>query len=404
MTKKIYKSVVYKTTMAVVSLLSMFGLMGFVHAYADQVPAACTTNDFVLNLGQNSTVVYDETSPFGATTITYTVSTGNPNTSGSGCNVDSADINVTTPDGVVHNLQTNGNYPIGTPVTILGTVNYVADSSDKTGQVLITSANVQGDLHDNPVVIDPLNITKQVSALVINPSTITSISSSASAVVAGGTVNLTVTEQNDGDVNLTGAHVDVDNGVGTLSAPPTSGDDGDGILEPGETWSWTVNGVVINADTTFTATGHGMDPFGNDVTFPADEQEQDSVTVTVRAGEYCSPGYWKQAQHFDSWVTYSPTQKFSDVFGESITIMWSSKGKPAPVTDPTLLQALQANGGGINSLARATVGALLNSTSMSYSMTSAEVISAFQNAYPGTNTQYEALVSQFTIPENCPLN
>jgi len=114
------------------------------------------------------------------------------------------------------------------------------------------------------------------------PDTAVTISTSADTVYAGDTVDLTVTESNTGDVDLTGAYVDVDNGVGTLSAPPTSGDDGDGVLEPGETWNWTVSGVVINADTTFTANGHGTDPLGNDISYANGYlDEQDSVAVDV---------------------------------------------------------------------------------------------------------------------------
>jgi hypothetical protein len=115
----------------------------------------------------------------------------------------------------------------------------------------------------------------------INPNTDVKISSSASQVLAGDTVDLTVTEENTGNADLAGAYVSVDNGVGDLSAPPTSGDNGNGILEPGETWSWTVPGVVVNSDTTFTATGHGTDPLGNDITYPDYPDEQDSVDVTA---------------------------------------------------------------------------------------------------------------------------
>jgi feruloyl esterase len=53
--------------------------------------------------------------------------------------------------------------------------------------------------------------------------------------------------------------------------------------------------------------------------------------------------------------------KWSEVFGESITIRWQDKGKPENIEDPTLLQALQANGGGMNALARHSVANLLNS-------------------------------------------
>ncbi len=120
------------------------------------------------------------------------------------------------------------------------------------------------------------------------------------------------------------------------------------------------------------------------------------------AGEYCSPGYWKQSQHFDSWVGYSPTDSFSSVFGESVTIMWSAKGKPAAVTNPTLLQVLEANGGGVSSLARAAVGALLNASAINSSLTEAQVKQIFQDANPSGN--FEAAKAQYTFPENCPLN
>jgi len=121
----------------------------------------------------------------------------------------------------------------------------------------------------------------QITVYTISPDTMVGISTSASVVQAGGTVNLTITEQNTGDDDLTGAYVHVDNGIGDLSAPPDSGDDGDGILEVGETWSWTVSGVVVSAYTTFTATGHGTDSLGGDVTYPAYPDEQDTVNVDV---------------------------------------------------------------------------------------------------------------------------
>ncbi len=144
----------------------------------------------------------------------------------------------------------------------------------------------------------------------------------------------------------------------------------------------------------------------SNVTVAAGETKTCTITNTKApvAGQYCSPGYWKQAQHFDSWMTYSPTDKFSAVFGETITINWSAGGKPAPVTDPTLLQALQANGGGINQLARATVDALLNASALTSGFTPAQVISMFGAAYPGSSTDYSNLAAQFTTAENCPLN
>jgi hypothetical protein len=237
-----------------------------------------------------------------------------------------------------------------------------------------------------------------VSVSVANPSTIVDIASSASLVNVGGTVNLTIKEKNDGDVPLKFASTTVDNGVGTLTAasPNFSGDDGDGVLEPGETWQWIVNNVVVNASTTFTVIGHGTDPLGNDVTYPADQQEKDSVSVEVikLTTQGCSPGYWKQKQHFDSYVTYSPTDKFDTVFGETVF-----PGK-------TLVQVLSQGGGGINALGRIITGALLNSSSISgYPYTSAQVIADFKAVHPGTKDAYNTLKDKYeALQDPCPLN
>ena len=66
-------------------------------------------------------------------------------------------------------------------------------------------------------------------------------------------------------------------------------------------------------------------------------------------GEGCTPGYWKQKQHFDSWADpYDPTDLFSDHFENAFPGM-------------TLLEVLGNGGGGLNALGRHTVAALLNS-------------------------------------------
>lgn len=125
------------------------------------------------------------------------------------------------------------------------------------------------------------------------------------------------------------------------------------------------------------------------------------VTVTVPVGQYCSPGYWKQPQHFDNWVGYTQGQTFFSVFNRTITIKWSAKGKPGPVVNPTLLQSLQANGGGINLIAREAIDALLNSKKLSFGFTPAQVIAAVQAAIDANDP---SLLDQFNIAENCPLN
>lgn len=126
--------------------------------------------------------------------------------------------------------------------------------------------------------------------------------------------------------------------------------------------------------------------------------------------EGCTPGYWKQ--HLDSWTFYNPDMRFSAIFGREITIMWSQKGKPKPVTDPTLLQALEVNGGGINALARQAVAALLNASSPMVHPdpafdTPAEVIAAVQAVLnTSSSSDDEALKNKLDYFNNsgCPLD
>jgi hypothetical protein len=59
--------------------------------------------------------------------------------------------------------------------------------------------------------------------------------------------------------------------------------------------------------------------------------------------QWCSPGYWRQPQHADSWLAtgYSPDDLFSTVFGYAP--MLSKLGKTNGATaNPTLLQVLSA--------------------------------------------------------------
>jgi len=76
--------------------------------------------------------------------------------------------------------------------------------------------------------------------------------------------------------------------------------------------------------------------------------------------EGCTPGYWKQEQHFDSWpAPYTPSSLLRDVFVTA---------PPELVPDDTFLEALDYGGGpGVEGatqiLLRQAVAALLNSAS-----------------------------------------
>jgi spermidine/putrescine-binding protein len=82
--------------------------------------------------------------------------------------------------------------------------------------------------------------------------------------------------------------------------------------------------------------------------------------VPATATEGCTPGYWKQAHHFDSWPAgYSPTDNFDTVFTNVFMPQYVVN-----LFDPniTLLQALKLQGDrtGIHQLARTAVATLLN--------------------------------------------
>lgn len=192
-------------------------------------------------------------------------------------------------------------------------------------------------------------------------STALTISASATQVLPGDTVVLTITDHNDGELALTSPYVELYDGVDTVELYRTStefagGDTSNyGILDVGETWQWIVT-VTVNATTTYTATGHGLAPDGADVTYPGDPDERGSIEVRVNGadgGEGCTPGWWKN--HQVAWVGYSPGDTVGSVFDV-----------PFPdLVDKTLLQALRSGGGkgvegAAKNLLRHAVAALLN--------------------------------------------
>jgi hypothetical protein len=146
----------------------------------------------------------------------------------------------------------------------------------------------------------------------------------------------------------------------------------------------------------------------NPVGFPNDitDSASDSVVIETPGGEGCTPGFWRQTQHFDSWVGFSPTDLFDVVFGVDITL--DAFGKTPANANPTLLEAVTAGGGGINALARHAVAALLNSSNpdVESDFTTAQVIALVQDAVaPGGVTIEEAhQLLAAANEQGCPLN
>lgn len=140
------------------------------------------------------------------------------------------------------------------------------------------------------------------------------------------------------------------------------------------------------------------------------EAQTDSMSVDVKLRAYpslqnpyflcdgrklegCTPGYWKQKQHFGDWaLPYTPDTLFSSVFENAFP------GK-------TFHQVLNLTGGGLKALGRHAVAALLNSVNpeVDYAFSEAEVIQMFNDVYPGGD--YETLKNKFEFYNEsfCPL-
>ena len=116
----------------------------------------------------------------------------------------------------------------------------------------------------------------------------------------------------------------------------------------------------------------------------------------ILPAEGCTPGYWKQMHHYDSWVNYSPTDSFASVFGRTVD----------GVTD--LLSALKAKGGGLNALSRHATAALLNAANADVNSTAfpteASVIAAFQAAFDSGDYELTKDAFEEANEEGCPLN
>ena len=140
--------------------------------------------------------------------------------------------------------------------------------------------------------------------------------------------------------------------------------------------------VYINRDMARTVT------FTNDYTAPPPPV----------GGLGCTPGYWKQDQHFDSWPNppYAPNNSFNTTFG--IGTNWFPNSL-------TLVQAAGLGGGGKSALARHAVASLLNAATGFSGFTTAQVIAAVQAAYNNaslieTNKNLFAAYNE----QRCPLN
>ncbi|MDH3297081.1 MAG: hypothetical protein OEM96_02215 [Gemmatimonadota bacterium] len=96
--------------------------------------------------------------------------------------------------------------------------------------------------------------------------------------------------------------------------------------------------------------------------------------VIERGGEGCTPGYWKQSQHFGSWSVNPYTFTFAEAFADACVFDAALQNpESGNLCDLTLLEALNLNGGGANALGRHAAAAWLNTQSVDFYYLQAEV-------------------------------
>jgi hypothetical protein len=131
-------------------------------------------------------------------------------------------------------------------------------------------------------------------------------------------------------------------------------------------------------------------------------------TVAACSAQACSPGFWRQEHHFENWPNPpAPSDLFNSVFSRVITV--DQPGTVPDITDPTLQQATQATGDGVNRIARIGTAAYLSAVhpAVNYPFTAAQVIAAVQHAIdlsPFSGPSIDDLENVWKDnPDHCPL-
>jgi uncharacterized repeat protein (TIGR01451 family) len=206
----------------------------------------------------------------------------------------------------------------------------------------------------------------------------------------GDKIGYTISVSNTGNITLTNVTLEDTLIEDTLDNDANDdgvidGDDGDGLLEVGETWVWTGEYTVTQADVDAARESTGVFYIRNTAT--ADSEETDPVTSSEEvslvevAFEGLSPGYWKN--HPTDWDGISTSASFESFFfgGQQSSLQWlvktPGKGKEKFVSqqDVTMQEALDLTGGAEAALARQAVAAVLNARDedVSYRFTEAQI-------------------------------
>lgn len=305
-----------------------------------------------------------------------------------------------------------------------------------TASMLVASGGTFAALIGLPLLDFPATVSNQTGTVDYNTATELFSIASAPAFVkfsapappqlvtaVAGTPVLTVDILVGANGMITGGHPGEDLYVFGEVTDPTTNITYSGVLLTGEIADFGYldlsEGTTDQYDMRFTLTGGALAPLfnGSDIgvnitsensTFAGSFSLNFGGSCKATLGPIpaygplrgCTPGYWKQQQHFGQWpAAYTTNTRFEFVFGRDVL----------GAADPTLLEALRLNGGGVNALIRHSAAALLNAAHPGVNSniafnTPTEVIAAFQAAFD--NGDYEPLKNllESSNENGCPLN
>jgi hypothetical protein len=276
-----------------------------------------------------------------------------------------------TPTPTPTNTATVTNTPTSTPTNTPTVTNTPTNTSTNTPTVTSTSTNTPTN---TPTV------TRTPTNTATNTPTVTNTPSNTP------TNTPTITSTPTRTVTNTPTNTPTD--VPTLTSTPTNTATSTSTRTPTSTTTRTpTNTVTSTATTTSTAT----------------RTATRTPTPVPQFG--CTPGYWKQSQHFDSWPSsFTTTQSVSSLFS----------GALPSLANQSLLSALNGGGGsGLEgaqtTLLRAAVAATLNAAQFGsgYPLTVGQIDQMVEAALAsGDRAQILALASQLDQYNNrgCPLN
>ncbi|MFX0203204.1 MAG: DUF11 domain-containing protein [Candidatus Hodarchaeota archaeon] len=179
----------------------------------------------------------------------------------------------------------------------------------------------------------------------------------------GDTVIYTICIANTGDCPLENIEVE-DSLLSPIYGSPLPGFPP--ILFPGEIWCEDFPYVV--PEDAPCPLENCAEVIANALDLPDVFEDEDCAEICPEpcGGEGCTPSFWKNngdKHGASAWCgLFSPSMRISDLFFLNEPLIIRGKGK-STITDPTLLQALGANGGGVNAMIRHGVAAMLNACS-----------------------------------------